>query len=77
MLSRLIRKQEKRLCVWPGKLFRSCIVTCCNFERMVPVRIRGLKTNETLNDEAVDSLIEEVIGQYFDRLMDGWLIQLR
>ena len=41
------------------------------------MRVRGLKTNEFLESEAVASLTEEVIVQYFDRLMDGCLIELR
>ena len=70
-------KLKKKLCVSASKLFCSCIVTCCYFERIVPMRVRGLKANEFLESEAVASLKEEVIGQYCDRLKDSWLIELR
>ena len=52
-------------------------VTCCFFESIVLMRIRGLKANEFLESEAVASSTEEIIRQYFDRLKDGLLIGVR
>lgn len=55
------KRTKKSFSVWPSILSYSNIGTFFYFEKIAHMRIRGLHANQTLQEEAVSSLTEEVI----------------